>query len=233
MEHWRHAFEEVVKATAPIALVIVILQVALLERDPARIAVVVLGSIMAMAGLVLFLTGARVGILAFGERLGNTMPQFGSVTLLVLFGVLLGFAITVAEPDVRVLSSQIQAASPGLFPGGSLIYGIAIGVALFVGLSLVRSVLGASLVTFLVPGYLLLFLLTALTPPEYLAIAFDSGGVTTGPLTVPFIIAFNVGVASVLGRRDGVSDSFGIVALASIGPVATLMLLGMILGGRG
>ncbi len=233
MGHWRESFFEVVKSTAPIVGMIVVLKLTLLDSDATSIALVLLGSIMAIIGLVLFLVGARLGILPFGERLGGKMPQFGSVALLLGFGVILGFAITIAEPDVRVMARQVDLVSPGFFPPGSLILAIAIGVALFVGLSLLRTALQARLVTFLVPSYLLLFLLAFLARPEYLAVAFDSGGVTTGPLTVPFILAFNVGVASVLGKRDGVSDSFGIVALASIGPVAAVLLLGLLLGSGG
>lgn len=233
MDHWRESFKEVLTSTTPIILVILVLKLTLLEFDVASLLHVVLGSAMAIMGLALFLMGARVGILAFGERLGSRIPQFRSLILLILFGVILGFAVTVAEPDVRVLAGQVESVSPGFFPNGALIISIAVGVALFVGLSLLRTAFQMPLVAFLVPGYLLLFLLAALTPPEYLAVAFDSGGVTTGPLTVPFILAFSVGVTSVLGRRSGVGDSFGIVALASIGPVAGVLILGLIMGGRG
>ncbi len=232
MEHWRESVKEVATSMTPIVFVILVLKVTLLDVNVESLFNVVFGSAMAMVGLSLFLFGARLGILAFGERLGSSVPQFGSIVLLLLFGVILGFAVTVAEPDVRVLQEQVENAAPNTFPNGSLIVAIAIGVALFVGLSLLRTALQLPLVNFLIPGYLLLFLLAAITPPEYMAVAFDSGGVTTGPLTVPFILAFSVGVASVLGRRSGVSDSFGIVALASIGPVAAVLVLGLFLGGR-
>lgn len=231
MEHWRESFKEVLSVTAPIALVILLLRFIFLDADLESVSLVVLGSLMAIVGLGLFLMGARVGVLPFGEFLGNKMPHCGSLTLLLVFGVILGFAITVAEPDVRVLEHQVEGASPGAFPAGSLIWAIAIGVGLFVGLSLYRTATRAPLVRFLVPGYLLVFLLAIITPPEYVPVGFDSGGVTTGPLTVPFILAFSVGVAAVLGRRDSVSDSFGIVALASIGPIAAVLLLGLIFGG--
>jgi len=231
MEHWRESFKEVLAVTAPIALAILVLRLIFLDADLVSVSRVILGSLMAILGLGLFLTGARAGILPFGEYLGAKMPQYGSLVLLLVFGVILGFAITVAEPDVRVLESQVEGASPGTFPSGSLIIAIGAGVALFVGISLYRTAVQAPLARFIVPGYLALFLLAIFTPPEYIPVAFDSGGVTTGPLTVPFIIAFSVGVASVLGRRAGVSDSFGIVALASIGPVGAVLLLGLLLGG--
>lgn len=231
MEHWRETFAEVVKSTAPIVVLLVALKLTLLEFDWESVAVVVLGSLMALAGLILFLFGARVGIVPFGERLGAILPGYGSVLLLVAFGVIVGLAVTVAEPNVRVMETQVDLASPGFFPSGSLVWAIVLGVAAFTGLGMVRTAFQTPLTRVLIPSYILLFLLLYLAPPRFVAVAFDSGGAATGPLSVPFIIAFNVGVVSVLGRADGVRDSFGVVALASIGPVIAVLLLGVYIGG--
>lgn len=233
MDSWRETALEVTKATAPIAGMVVAAKLTLLEVDFESVAVVILGSLMALAGLVLFLIGARVAMLPFGERLGGALPAYGSVLLLIAFGALIGFAITVAEPNVRVMERQVNLASPGFFPEGSLVLAIVLGVAFFAGLGLLRTALRARLITFLIPSYIVLFILVFLAPPEYLAIAFDSGGAATGPLSVPFIIAFNVGVVMVLGRGGGVRDAFGVVALSSIGPVIAVLLLGVWLGGAG
>lgn len=231
MEHWRATLNEVVKSTAPIVGLLIALKLFLLEFDLESLAVVVLGSLMALAGLVLFLLGARVGILPFGETLGSRIPAFGSLTVLLAFAVILGLSITVAEPNVRVMETQVDMAAPGFLPSGSLVIAIVAGVAVFTGLGLARTAFQHRLVTYLVPSILAAFVLTFLAPPEFVAVAYDSGGAATGPLSVPFILAFNVGVVSVLGRASGARDSFGVVALASIGPVIAVLLLGVFLRG--
>lgn len=231
MEHWRSTLNEVVKSTAPIVGLLVVLKLTLLESEWESFAVVVLGCLLALAGLVLFLMGARVGILPFGETLGNKLPEYGSLLLLLAFGVIIGLSITVAEPNVRVMETQVDLAAPGFLPSGSLVLAIVVGVALFTGLGLARTAFRHRLSTYLVASMLVTFVLTFLAPPEFVAIAYDSGGAATGPLSVPFILAFNVGVVSVLGRGSGVRDGFGVVALASIGPVIAVLLLGVILGG--
>lgn len=228
---WRETLGEVVKSTAPIVALLIALRVTLIEFDAVELAVIVLGSLMALAGLVLFLFGARVGIVPFGERLGSRVPGYGSVALLIAFGVVIGLAITIAEPNVRVMETQVDLAAPGFLPPGSLVWAIVLGVALFTGLGMVRTAYQIPLVKMLIPSYILTFFLLYFAPPAFVGIAFDSGGAATGPLSVPFILAFNVGVVSVLGRRNGVEDSFGVVALASIGPVAAVLLLGVLLGG--
>lgn len=231
MEHWRETLNEVVKSTAPIVGLLIVLRLTLLEFEFESVAVVILGSLTALAGLVLFLMGARVGIVPFGETLGGRLPGYGSLLLLLVFGVIIGLSITVAEPNVRVMETQVDLAAPGFLPPGSLVLAIVLGVAVFTGLGMARTAFQHRLVTYLVPSILVMFVLTFLAPPEFAAIAFDSGGAATGPLSVPFIIAFNVGVVSVFGRANGVRDSFGVVALASIGPVIAVLLLGLLLGG--
>lgn len=233
MEHWRATFNEVVRSTAPIVGLLILLKLTLLEFDLESVTVVLLGSLMALLGLTLFLLGARVGILPFGERLGGKIPGYSSLLLLIAFGVIVGLSITVAEPNVRVMETQVDLVAPGFLPQGSLVLAIVLGVAIFTGLGMLRTAFQVPLVYVLIPSYIVLFLLVYLAPPEFLAIAFDSGGAATGPLSVPFILAFNVGVVSVLGRANGVRDSFGIVALASIGPVVAVLVLGVMLGGRG
>ena len=231
MEHWRETFAEVVKSTTPIVAFLLLLKLTLLEFDGHDLAVAVLGSIMALTGLFLFLYGARVGIVPFGERLGAKLPNYGSVLLVILFGVIVGLAVTVAEPNVRVLETQVDLASPGSFPPGSLVWAIVLGVAVFTGIGMIRTAYQLPLVAVLIPSYILLFLFLYLAPAQFVPVAFDSGGAATGPLSVPFILAFSVGVVSVLGRANGVRDSFGLVALASIGPVIVVLLLGVMIGG--
>jgi hypothetical protein len=136
----------------------------------------------------------------------------------------------VAEPDVRVLAMQVDRVSNGEISKNFLIYTVAAGVAFFVGLAMLRIILSIPISYLLVASYGLVFLLAAFTPAHFLPVSFDAGGVTTGPMTVPFILALGVGVASVLGGKTASADGFGLVALASIGPILAVMLLGLFYG---
>jgi hypothetical protein len=188
------------------------------------------GLVMVTVGLTLFLWGVQVAMLPIGELIGASLPKMGKAWLVVFFGILLGFAATVAEPDVRVLAMQVDQVSGGDISKNLLIYTVAAGVAFFVGLAMLRIILSIPITYLLVTGYALVFLLAAFTPNHFVPVSFDAGGVTTGPMTVPFILALGVGVASVLGGKTASADGFGLVALASIGPILAVMLLGIFYG---
>ncbi|ADL07374.1 protein of unknown function DUF1538 [Thermosediminibacter oceani DSM 16646] len=132
-----------------------------------------------------------------------------------------------AEPDVQVLAAQVDAVSDGAINKFIIVTAVACGVGIFVSLALLRIFLRIPINYLLVIGYALVFLLALVTAPEFVAVSFDAGGVTTGPMTVPFILALGVGVASVTGKRTSSSDSFGLIALASIGPILAVLLLGV------
>jgi hypothetical protein len=165
-----------------------------------------------------------------GEMIGAELPKSGSVKYLVFMSFLLGTAITVAEPDVRVLAHQLDFVSNGLVPRNILIFVVALSVGICVGGAVLRIVLGVPIVKVLVAGYAVILALSFVTPESFLPIAYDAGGVTTGPVTVPFIIALGLGTVGVLRGRNSFSDGFGLVGLASIGPVIGVMILGMIYG---
>lgn len=185
---------------------------------------------MVGVGLILFLLGVNIGLLPVGEMIGSALSKTKKLSLIVGFGVVLGIVVTVAEPDVRVLSTQVDQVSGGAIPKSILILAVALGVGIFVGLAMLRIVFNFSIIYLLVIGYGLIFILAAFTPPIFVPISFDSGGVTTGPLTVPFIMALGVGVATVLRGKSASSDGFGLVALASIGPILSVLVLGVIYG---
>ena len=189
-----------------------------------------MGVILVCAGLILFLLGVRLGLLPLGEQVGAALPKTGKAGLVIFFGFLLGFVVTVAEPDVRVLATQVDFVSAGAVSKNILIYTVALGVAIFVGLAMLRIMSGIPLPVLLVGGYVLIFVLSMFTPPHFVPISFDAGGVTTGPMTVPFILALGVGVASVMRGKSVSADGFGLVALASIGPVLAVLLLGVLFG---
>ncbi len=221
---------EVIYAVLPIIVVIFFLQITILWLPLYYIVQLLVGGIFVVLGLILFLIGIQVGLLPVGESIGNVIPTFGKLWIIVFFGFLLGFVVTVAEPDVRVLSSQVNIVSEGDISNIVLVYTVAAGVGIFVALSMLREVLNIPLLYILIFGYITVFLLSIFTPSHFVPISFDAGGVTTGPLTAPFVLAFGVGITSVLGKREKTNDGFGLVALASIGPILAVMILGVIYG---
>lgn len=230
MQDIKDTIKEVVYAVIPITLVVFILQFTIIWLPLEVFLQFLVGVAFVSIGLILFLLGVQTGLLPVGERIGSALPQTKKLWMILFFGFLLGFVVTIAEPDVRVLANQIDLVSNGEISSNLLIYSVALGVGFFVSLALLRIILNIKITHILIVGYGIAFLLAAFTPPSFVPISFDSGGVTTGPLTVPFILALGVGVASVLKGKATSSDSFGLVALASIGPIIAVLLLGVIFG---
>lgn len=230
MEEVKDTALEILQAIIPISVVIIVLQLIFFDRPGPMVIQFLAGVVMVATGLWLFLLGVKVGLLPMGEVIGSELPQRGSFILLVGLTLFIGFAVTVAEPDVRVLAHQVDLVSDGGISKNVLVMFVAIGVGLFLALATARVVLGIPMSYLLIAGYLVVFVLSAFVPPHFVPISFDSGGVTTGPMTVPFILALGVGLTSVLGGKSSMSDSFGFVALASIGPVIMVMILGVIYG---
>jgi hypothetical protein len=230
MQRIQDAVREVVYAVLPITVVVIVLQFTLIWLPLEVFFQFLVGVVLVSAGLILFLFGVHHGMLPVGEYIGAALPKTGKLWLVVVFGILLGFVVTIAEPDVRVLATQVDFVSGGAVSKNLLIFAVALGVAIFVGLAMLRMIMGIPIIYILVVGYGLIFALAAFTPPHFVPISFDAGGVTTGPMTVPFILALGVGVASVLGGKSASRDGFGLVALASIGPVLAVLLLGVFFG---
>lgn len=218
---------EVVYAVIPITVLVTIMQFTV-GRLPAEVFINFIGgSIMVMLGLIFFLVGTKVGFLPIGELVGTALVSKGKLWIMLFFGFIIGFVITIAEPDVQVLSRQVSIVSDGAISKGVIVAAVALGVGIFVSLGLLRIFLKTPITYLLIGGYALAFIIALFTSPEFLAVAFDAGGVTTGPMTVPFILALGVGVASVTGNKSSSNDSFGLVALASIGPILAVLLMGV------
>jgi len=226
----RALLHEVVLAVLPISLVVCLLQVALLHMPWDIFARFALGALFVGGGLFLFLLGVKAGLLPMGETIGSELPKSGSVPVLLLLAFVLGTAITVAEPDVRVLAHQVDFVSHGLVARNLLIGVVAVSVGLCVAGAVLRILTAVPISRVLAGGYLLMLALAFVTPAEFLPIAFDAGGVTTGPVTVPFILALGLGTVSVLPGKNSFNEGFGLVGLASIGPIIGVMLLGMFFG---
>jgi hypothetical protein len=220
---------EVVRAIGPLVLVVIILQLAVVKESAGVFVQFLAGTVLALAGLVLFLMGIEVGILPAGKTVGAGLMEKQSLWLILSMAALIGFSTTIAEPDVLVLAAQAQNITQGAIPQMSLVYVIAIGLAFFVAMAMLRIILGIRIAYLLAASYLLVILLSFFAPPEFVSLAYDSGSVTTGALTGPIVLALGIGLSSVLAGRSAISDGFGLLGFASIGPIIAVMILGMII----
>ncbi len=193
----------------------------------------IVGGILLILGLGIFLLGTEIGMVPIGQKAGSALTSRRNVPIMIGTGFVVGFLVTVAEPDVQVLAAQVAGVDPSVSPS-VLVFMIAVGVGFFVSLAMGRILLQIPLKGVLIFFYLVVFGCAYFTSPAFLGIAFDAGGATTGPMTVPFIMALGVGVALVRSGRDAGEQSFGFIGLASIGPVLAVLVLGIFFeGGKG
>lgn len=226
IQDFKETFKEVVQAVLPLTLTVLLLMLVIgLNSD--MILSFFTGAFMVIAGMVLFLMGVKLGMLPIGESIGSELPKHNSLLFIVAVAFALSFMATLAEPDVRVLSTMIDSVSNNNISRNTLILSIAMGVGFFVSVSMLRIVYGIPIKYLLTVSYLVVIVLSFFTNPEYLAIAYDAGGVTTGPMTVPVILALGIGTVSVLGEKSELSEGFGLIGLASIGPIISVMLIGV------
>ena len=217
-------------SVAPIIGIVLILHFTIAPMSAAMCGFFVIGAFLLILGMGFFTLGADVAMVPMGEAIGAQLTRSRKLWLLVIVAFVMGVAVTIAEPDLEVLAQQV----PGI-PNETLILTISIGVGVFLVIAFLRILFRVPLAYMLIGFYALLAALAFFTPQEFLSVAFDSGGVTTGPITVPFIMALGIGIAAVRGGKDADDDSFGLIALCSIGPIMTVLLLGMFfdLGGAG
>lgn len=226
----RESFREVFRAFAPLVGVIIILQLAVVQAPLAIFVQFLLGSLLAALGMVLLFAGIDVGILPMGRYIGAELPRKGSLMLILGVAFALGFATTVAEPDVLVLAEQVGAVSERAIGGAALVYVMATGVGAFVALGLLRVVFGFSMVKLLALIFATMIGLSILAPDHFVPLAYDAGSVTTGILTTPVVLAMVLGFIAVLPKRSAVADGFGLLGLASAGPILVMLLIGTVLG---
>ncbi|MFW6324587.1 MAG: DUF1538 domain-containing protein [Desulfovibrionales bacterium] len=224
-EFYKHVVE-VVSAIFPITGIVLFLHVFIAPMGEEALIRFLCGSVFVSAGMLLFLQGVKTGLLPMGESVGSELPRYGSVVLILSTAFILGTVVTMAEPDVRILALQVEMVSNGEVSRNMLILAVSLGVGICVLAAVLRIILGFPIAWFFAVGYLSILILSFFTPDHFVPVAFDAGGVTTGPVTVPFILALGIGIASVLGGRSAVSDGFGLIGIASIGPVIGVMLLG-------
>ena len=215
-------FKEAVSSVLPIAMIVLALAFTIAPLNGPTVLLFALSAAVLIFGMTLFTLGSEIAMTPMGEMVGARLSERRSLSFLVVAGFLMGAVITIAEPDLTVLAAQVPA-----FPNSVLIFSVAAGVGLFLVLGLLRIVLRKRLNQMLLVLYAIVFLLAIFADNDFLPVAFDSGGVTTGPITVPFILALGVGVAAVRGGQSAEEDSFGLVALCSIGPILAVLVLAM------
>lgn len=219
---------EALRAVAPLIAVVCVLQFTLVGASPTAFLQFLAGAVLVTLGLLLLSAGVDLGLLPMGRFIGAAMSQKQSLTLMLVVAFALGFATTAAEPDVIVLAGQAEAAAQGTLSAQPLVHLIAAGVGLFVSVAMLRVVWGYSMAWQLTVVYSLMIVLTVLAPSALAPLAYDAGSVTTGVLSGPVVLALALGVSAVLGGRSSVADGFGLLGMASVGPIIVLLLLGLL-----
>ena len=219
----REKLREALASVLPILSIVLVLCLGAVPMDSGVLLTFLIGGAMLIVGMMFFTLGAELSISPMGSHVGAYMTKSRKLSVILGLSFLLGFIITISEPDLQVLAELVPS-----IPNLVLIAAVALGVALFLVVALARMLFKLPLTPLLIGCYALVFLLTPLVPKSFLAVAFDSGGVTTGPMTVPFIMALGVGISAIRSDREATNDSFGLVALCSVGPVLAVLLLAMV-----
>ena len=212
---------ESLAAVLPITGIMLFISIFLVPMELGTMVLFLAGAVLLIFGMGIFQLGAEMAMTPIGEGVGVQISKSKRLWAVLLIGFAMGVIITISEPDLQVLAEQVPSV-----PNEVLILTVAVGVGLFLALAIVRIKFAVDLSKLLIVLYVALIGISFLVPRDFLAVAFDSGGVTTGPMTVPFIMALGVGLASMRSDKNSASDSFGLVALSSVGPILAVLLLG-------
>ena len=219
----KEKLHEALVAVLPIVGIVLILCFSAAPVSSSILLCFIMGAALIIFGMMFFTLGAEMAMTPMGERLGAALKKSRHLSLIIIVTFLLGFIITISEPDLQVLATQVPS-----IPNMTLILSVACGVGVFLVIALLRMLFSRALPPILVTFYIIIFILARFVPESFYGVAFDSGGVTTGPMTVPFIMALGVGISSIRSDRHAADDSFGLVALCSIGPILAVLILGML-----
>ncbi|MCK9151801.1 DUF1538 domain-containing protein [Methanobacterium alcaliphilum] len=231
LEDLKKEFKDTLKSLSPAIVLILIFQIFFIKMPLSEFITIVSGLLFTILGFTFFIEGAKKGLLPLGESLGSSFIEKKAFFMILLFAFLLGLTLTIAEPDVRLVAFQITQITTLNITQLELIFVTSVGLAVFTFLAVLRSMLDFPIQYILVPGYGTAIILSFFVRNEFISKAFDLGAVTTGPMTVPFLIALGVGIVSVLGGRDRMESGFGIMAIGSIGPILAILIWGLIRGG--
>ncbi len=225
-------FYETVFSVLPVTLLVLVLSFFVVPMDQEMLLRFILGATLIILGLSIFLFGVDLAITPVGNAMGSALARKKNVALLIGAGLILGFFINIAEPDLLVVAYQIRDVTGGLLSAVSILLVVSLGIGVMVAVGLLRIVLQVTLKNVLLVIYLAVLVLAVFAPRDFLGIAFDTGGATTGSMTVPFILALGMGVSQVHGGRRAEEDSFGLTAVASGGPMLAVFSMALI-GGLG
>ena len=221
-EKLKEKIKESLSSVLPITVIVLLLSITLVPLEVGTLTLFLTGAVLLIVGIGLFQLGAEMAMTPLGQGVGSKLSKGKGIFPIILICFVIGAIITIAEPDLQVLANQVAS-----IPNQVLIWTVAIGVGVFLAVAVLRIRFHISLRRLLAVCYILLFVLSFFSPSSFTSVAFDSGGVTTGPMTVPFIMALGVGLSAARSDPDGTEDSFGLVALCSIGPILMVLLLGI------
>ncbi|MDR2617914.1 MAG: DUF1538 domain-containing protein [Treponema sp.] len=213
---------EAFSSVLPITVIVLVTSVVLVPMPSGTILMFLAGSALLVVGMGFFTLGADMAMMPMGEGIGAQLTKKSSLALALFISFVMGLIITIAEPDLQVLAEQVSSV-----PNSILIVTVGLGVGVFLAIAVLRVIFQIPLRLLLVGFYIVVFVIAAFTPGTFIPVAFDSGGVTTGPITVPFMLAMGLGLASLRGDKTSQEDSFGFVALCSIGPILAVLFLGI------
>ncbi|HIY20034.1 MAG TPA: DUF1538 domain-containing protein [Candidatus Blautia avistercoris] len=222
IENLKEKTREALASVLPITGIVLILSILIVPMEIGTLALFLTGAVFLIVGMGFFQLGAEMAMTPLGQGVGARLVKGKSLLIVAGICFLMGAVITISEPDLQVLANQVAS-----IPNAVLIWTVAAGVGIFTVAAVLRILFHVSLAKMLTVLYILLFILSIFSPSEFVAVAFDAGGVTTGPMTVPFIMAIGIGLSSARSDKDGQKDSFGFIALCSIGPIMMVMLLGI------
>lgn len=223
-----HILLEVSYALTPLFLIFLFFQLLLLRLPWEKIKQILIGFVFSFIGLAFFLQGVNYGFLPAGETMGTILGGLSYRWIIIPIGFILGFVATFAEPAVRILNQEVDKVSSGYIPENVMLFTLSFGVAVSIAFSMIRILLDIPIWYFLVPGYILAFVLMSFSKNSFAAIAFDSGGVATGPMTATFILSMMVGIASSLEGRNPLTEGFGMIALVALAPILSVLILGLL-----
>ena len=230
MNELKQKIKDVVFAILPVTIIVLVLNLTIAPIGSNLIWRFIAGAVFIIFGLGIFLFGADLAIQPIGNHIGSSIARKKSLVILIFAGVALGFLVNIAEPDLMVLAKQVHAVTSGAMSQWTLLIVVSIGIGIMVAIGLLRIVLRLSLSILLSILYGIIFLLVIFSPGSFLGIAFDSGGATTGAMTVPFILALCLGIASTEGGKQSEEDSFGLVGIASTGPMLAVLTMSLLSG---
>jgi len=221
--------KEALSAVLPVTLIVLILNFTIAPVEGHLLLRFIIGAVFIIIGLTIFLFGVEIGITPIGSLMGKSLAKSNKLWVVAVGALLLGFIISVAEPDLHILASQVESVTSGIISRVSIVVIVSIGIGVMIALGLLRILFNIPLYKMLTVIYFIILGLGLFTSPEFLAIAFDASGATTGALTVPFMLAMALGV-SALNRhgKDSEKDSFGLVAIASAGAIISVMMMSVL-----